>query len=72
MKRRSLLASLPAGAIARAVREIAESFRAGLELVWLLLTWIALHVALGALAIAKVVLLAVRSRFSQHDRVDDV
>jgi hypothetical protein len=61
MKRGSLLASPPAEAVTRIVREIAESFRAGLELAWLLAVWIALHIALGALAFAKVVLLVVSS-----------
>ncbi|MGH2765901.1 MAG: hypothetical protein ACRDKA_08320 [Actinomycetota bacterium] len=43
------------------MREITESLRAGLEFAWLLVAWIALHVALGALALGKVVLLVVRS-----------
>ncbi|MGH2675099.1 MAG: hypothetical protein ACRDKA_08260 [Actinomycetota bacterium] len=62
MKRGPLLAAPPAEAVIRVVREIAESLRAGLELAWLLVVWIALHVALGALALGKVVLLVVRSR----------
>lgn len=61
MKRRSLLASPSAGIVARVVREIAESFRSGLHVAWLSVMWIALHIALGALAFAKVVLLLVSS-----------
>jgi hypothetical protein len=67
MKRRSFLAPRPGDILTQAGLEIARSFQAGLELVRLLLLWIALHIALGALAIAKVILLAVRSRSSQHD-----
>jgi hypothetical protein len=61
MKRRSLLASPPAGTLPRVAWEIAESFRAGLHVAWLSVMWIALHIALGALAFAKVVLLVVSS-----------
>ena len=60
MNRRSLPAPTPAEAGTRIVREIAESLRGGLEFAWLLVAWIALHVALGALALGKVVLLVVR------------
>jgi hypothetical protein len=49
------------------VREIAESFRVGLGLAWLLAEWVALHVALGALALARVALLVVRPRPPRPD-----
>jgi len=67
MNRGSLPAPMPAEALTRIVREIAQSFRAGLELTWLLVAWIALHFALGLLAIARTVLLVVRSRSARHD-----
>ncbi|MGH2724147.1 MAG: hypothetical protein ACRDI0_07745 [Actinomycetota bacterium] len=49
------------------MREIAESLHAGLGLAWLLAEWVALHVALGALAIARVALLVVRPRPPRPD-----
>jgi hypothetical protein len=61
MNRRSLLAPTPAEAGTRIVREIADSFGSGLVLAWLLVLWVGLHIALGALAFAKVVLLLVSS-----------
>jgi hypothetical protein len=67
MNRGSRPALTPAEAVTRIVREIAQSLRAGLELAWLLVVWIALHVALGALALGKVVLLVMGTRPSRHD-----
>jgi hypothetical protein len=61
MRRGSLLTTPPAEALVRVVREIAKSLRAGLVLAWLLVLWVGLHIALGALAFAKVVLLVVSS-----------
>jgi hypothetical protein len=49
------------------VREIAESFRVGLDLGWLFVMWTALHIAVGALALARVALLVVRPRPPRPD-----
>jgi hypothetical protein len=71
MMKPSHLAAQGAGLLGRGLREVADSLAAGLELARLALTWVALHIALGALIITKIVLLAVRgegSTASTHRR----
>lgn len=60
MMRPSHLAAQGAGMLGRVLRETTDSFAAGVELVRLVLTWFALHLALGALVITKLVLAAIQ------------
>lgn len=62
MMRRPRLATHGADLLGRGVREVADSLAAGIELVGLGLYLFWLHLVLGTLLIAKLVLSAVRRR----------